>query len=196
MLLYALQRLKLDQWDLNPSLDERVRRAHLGTFDRNYAGDIVEPSPMPVTIGGKEFGLTDEIYHATLGIIGRGTVTCGAKFEDGLTYAVKISWPEESRPSEAKIIQAAMKKAQGDTDITNHIPRVFAMQDFPYHTGTARRVVGIPERKEGHPNPRVLRVIVFPSLRPITAFKERFIPSWLACVRCVYCQTWLMCTRL
>jgi len=38
VLLYALQRLELEQWGLNPSLDDRVRRAHFGALDRNYAG--------------------------------------------------------------------------------------------------------------------------------------------------------------
>ena len=146
---------------------------------------------MLMTIDEKEFRLTRDVYHSTLGVIGRGTVTVEAKFE-GKTYAVKISWPEESRPNEIKILQAAMESAQGDTDITNHIPRVFATQDFPYHTGTIRKALGIPDCKDGHPNSRLLRVIVFPRLRPITSLKRRFIRSWLECVRCACYQIWLM----
>jgi len=77
-----------------------------------------------------------------------------------------------------------MESAQGDTDITNHIPRVFATQDFPYHTGTVRKALGIPAWEDGHPSSRLLRVIVFPRLRPITSLKRRFVYSWLECVRC------------
>ena len=191
VLLYALQRLNIEQWGLNPSLDDRVRRAHFGTFDRNYAGKIVVPKSMPVTIDGKEFELTGEVYHSTLSVIGRGTLTVGATFGGprDKSYAVKISWPEESRPNEVKILQAAMESAQGDTDITNHIPRVFATQDFPYHTGTVRKALGIPAWEDGHPSSRLLRVIVFPRLRPITSLKRRFVYSWLECVRCACYQT-------
>jgi len=111
VLLYALQRLKLEQRGFNTSLDDRVSRAHFGTFDRNYAREIVEPKPMFVTIDGKEFGLTGEVYYSTLSIIGRGTLTVAATFGGGppdQSYAVKISWPEESRPNE---VQAAMESA-------------------------------------------------------------------------------------
>ena len=190
---------KNKQWGFNPSLDERVCRAHFGTFNRNYTREMVEPNPLFVTIDGKKFELTREVYHSTLSIIGRGTVTVEAKFEGGppgKTYAVKISWPEESRPNEVEILQAAMESAQGDTDITNHIPRAFATQDFPYRTGTVRKALGIPDCKDGHPDSRLLRVVVFPRLRPITSLKRRFIYSWLECVRCACYQTWLMRTRL
>jgi len=199
VLLYALQRLTLEQWGLNPSLDERVRRAHFGTFDRGLAGDIVEPNSTLTTKDGKKFELTREVFHSNLGIIGRGTVTVRAKIKGGptdKTYAVKISWPEESRLNEAEILNAAMEKAGGDPDITNHIPKVFVTQDFPICMGTVRTALGIPARKEGHPDSRVLRVIVFPYLRPITSFKRRFLRSWLECVRCACYKIWHMRPRL
>jgi len=198
VLLYALQRLKLEQWGLNPSLDARVHKAHFGTLDRNYAREILEPNAMIVTIGGKKFELMRKVHHSTLGIIGRGTVAVEAKFQDApdKRYAAKISWPEETRPNEAEVLQEAMNAARGDTDITNHIPTVFATENFPHCTANVHKALGIPERKDGHPDPRVLRVIVFPHLQPIVAFKERFLYSWLECVRCVCYQNCLMHTRL
>ena len=199
VLLYALQRLELEQWGLNPSLDDRVRRAHFGTFDRNYAREIVEPNSTLKTADGKEFELTRQVFHSNLGIIGRGTVAVRATLKGGppdKIYAVKISWPEESRPNEAEILRAAMEKAGDDRDITDHIPRVFATQDFPFRTGTVRTALGFSERQDGHPDSRVMRVIVFPYLRPITSFPKRFTFSWLECVRCACYQSWLIPTRL
>ena len=135
-------------------------------------------------------------YHSTPGIIGRGTVTRQAKFEDGLTYAVKVSWPEEGRPNEAEVLQAAMEKAEGDADITNHIPRVFATQDFLYRTGTVRKALGIPESKNGHPDSRVLRVSVFPTFDLLPPSKtDSFIPglhvSAVRVIRLAYAHSFL-----
>jgi len=158
VLLYALQRLKLEQWGLNPSLDERVRRGHFGTFDRNDAGEIVEPKSTLKTEDGMEFELMRRVFHSNLGIIGRGTVTVQAKLKGGppgKIHAVKIYWPEESRPNEAEILRTAMEKAGDDPDITNHIPRVFATQDYPYRTGIVRKALGFPESKDGQPDSRV-----------------------------------------
>ena len=83
VLLYALQRLKLDQWGLNADLDDRVRRAHLGDFDRNFAGKIAEPTEWSVTVDSKTFKLLpNHILHSALGLIGRGTVIVKAKSND------------------------------------------------------------------------------------------------------------------
>lgn len=198
VLLFALQRLKLEQWGLNPSCDERVGRAHAGTLPLDTEGRAKKLDLLSLSVGGKEFQLTQRVYHSTLGIIGRGTVTVAAQLTCGplgQRYAVKLSWPEETRPNEAHVLQAAMDSARGDTDITNHIPTVFAMQDFPYRTGTVRKALGIPASGQGHPDSRVLRVIVFPYLKPITASTQKFFHSWLECVRCKCCQTSLTRTR-
>ena len=56
---------------------------------------------------------------------------------------------------------------QGDTDITNHLPTVFASQEF-HHTSPIRAAVGLEAGK-----PRVLRVIAFAYLEPITSFPEK-----------------------
>jgi len=158
VLLYALQRLKLEQWGLNPSLDDRVRRAHLGTFDRNsqLRWEIVGSNSTLQTADRKEFEFTRQVFHSNLGIIGRGTVAVRATLEGGppdKIYAVKISWPEESRPNEAEILRPAMEKAGDDRDITDHIPRVFATQDFPFRTGTVRTALGFRNGRMVIPTP-------------------------------------------
>jgi len=97
------------------------------------------------TADRKEFELTRQVFHSNLGIIGRGTVAVRATLKGGppdKIYAIKISWPEESRPNEAEILRAAMEKAGHDRDITDHFPRVFATQDFPFRTGTACTALG------------------------------------------------------
>ena len=188
MLLCALQRLKLEQWGLNPYLDARVDQAHFGTFERSRARQILEPAVTFATISGKKLGLTRGVCRSGLGVIGRGVVATGAELQHGppdILYAAKVSWPEQTRPNEAEVLQEAMKSAQGNTDITNHIPTVFATQDFLYCTENVRKALGTPESMDGHPDPRVLRHIVFPYLRPILKGARRFLYSWLERVRCV-----------
>jgi len=101
---------------------------------------------------------------------------------DRLTYAVKISWPEENRLDEAEILPAAVEKAKGEDDFTNRIPRVFAMQDFPYRKWTDHKALGIPESKDKHPDSRVLLSPTFELFPP--SKKDTF---FLACM-CPLCM--------
>jgi Fungal protein kinase len=104
VLLYTLQS------GLNAVLDDRVRRAHLGNFDRTIVGNTSQPIEWPVNIDSKTVQvLPNYILHTTLGMIGRGTVAVKAKSTAGVPrdFALKIYWPEEDRPNEAEIISQA-----------------------------------------------------------------------------------------
>ena len=117
-----------------PQLGCASAQSTLRTFDRNYAREILEPNATIATIGGKKFELTRKVCHSTLGIIGRGTVTVEAKFQDGppdKLYAAKISWPEETRPNEAGVLREAMNAARGDTRHHEPYPYCFCHGGFP-----------------------------------------------------------------
>ena len=187
VLLYALQRLKLEQWGLNAALDDRVCRAHLGNFDRSITGQILEPTEWPVTVDSKPFRLLpNHILHSALGIVGRGTVTVKAKSNDDVPrdLAIKIYWPENLRVNEATVISNAIKNGGDDPDIKNHLPTVLATQDLEYRTGAVRDALHI-EGGSSSPHSRVLRLVVVTFLQPITdAPGVLFIRAWLQCVRC------------
>lgn len=183
VLLYAFQRLTLEQFGLNPRLDDRVRHMHSCPDPNN--NEIAEPAEWSVPIDTLELRLEPPAIYSNLVLKGRGTVVVKAR--DATTshvYAVKIYWPEEHRPHEASIISEARNRAGNQLDITNHLPRVISSMDFPHTTGRIRSMVGLTPREEGHPRRRVLRVIVFDMLQPITTLAtDAFVRAWLQCVR-------------
>jgi hypothetical protein len=190
VLLYALQRLELEQWGLNPRLDYRVRIAHHGgTFPRDYSRKIVQPTEWEVNVGPIMIELlTERRLYSALGITGRGTVAVEARSNlPGRTrkLAVKLYWPEQVRPKETEIIAEARALGRRDPAITNHLPVVIAEEDFPYFTGNVRNALGVSDGRPGYSRSRVMRVIVFTLLEPITKLrKSHFVRAWLECLRC------------
>jgi hypothetical protein len=179
VLLLALQRLDLARWGLNPGLDARVRRAHQGLLvPNNEEGRTREPNEWKINMNGVPVMLNREKWHSTLTMTGRGTVIAAGR-NDGQLLAVKMYWPEAHRPKEHMLIHDARVAGRGDSDIINHLPTVFAWQDFE-DTSPIRYAVGLEAGK-----PRRLRVIALQYLDPITTLsKEEFVRAWLDCVRC------------
>ena len=129
-MLLALQRLDLTRWGLNPALDTRVRRAHQGMLGpNNEEGRTREPNEWQVKINAEPVMLNRKKWHSTLTMTGRGTVIAKGTNDAGQLLAVKIYWPEAHRPKN-HLIAFARDISQGDSDITNHLPTVFASQDF------------------------------------------------------------------
>jgi len=182
VLLLALQGLDLTRWGLNPGLDARVRRAHQGLLDSNDEGRTREPKGWNVQLNLKVVTLGLHKLHTTWMMTGRGIVIAEGftKYAgESKQLAVKIYWPETHRPNENVLIDRARASARGDSDITNHLPTVFASHDF-CSTSRIRLAVGL-----GEGNPRVLRVIASAYLEPITELpKHDFVRAWLHCVRC------------
>lgn len=188
VLLYAFQRMTLKQWGLNVDLDFRVQAAHQGSLKRNPNNDeVVVPTKWDVTIDSTLLTLDGtRVLHSPFGLIGRGTVTigahCPARCDD---VVVKIYWPGEVRTNEADIIRGAREQANGEKKITSHLPDVIACRDFQYRTGRVRDALGLEDRERKLSRSRLLRVIVFPFLEPITTLPgKEFIRAWLECVRC------------
>ena len=146
------------------------------------------PCEWVVQIGGTSFRLQNDVLHSGLAITGRATVTAKArpKENNAKEYAFKIYWPERTRQKEWDIISEAYKAAGNDGDIKKHLPRVAAYQDFDKHnTKIMRDALGLKPHDEAFPGDRILRVVVFEFLNPITILPgERFVEAWLQCVRC------------
>lgn len=157
MLLYALQRLRLEEWGLNARLDGRVRESHgvdengeqittpaattpVATTPAATPPATTPPAAMPVEkplewvvqIGKMSFRVLNSALHSSLAISGRATVTAKARPIENNTkkYVIKIYWPEKARPAEWNIISEAYEAAQNDTDIIDHLPRVVTSHQF------------------------------------------------------------------
>ncbi|KAG9080167.1 hypothetical protein FRC06_006993 [Ceratobasidium sp. 370] len=97
----------------------------------------------------------------------------------------KISWPNKNRAGEMHIINKARKAAD---DLANHLPLVLGSCDIREDTGVIRSRLGIDG--ESPRAPRVLRIIIFEELHPLTDLRwEEFLTAWLHCVRCHH-VTW------
>jgi len=186
VLLYALQRLELDEWGLNSRLDERALQMHNGAVYNDVDG-IYERSSWYVMLNGMEFDVYGQnILHSSLTMVGRGTVTveCRSTRDPGTRLAMKIYWPEITRRDESKIISDARQAGGEDSDITEHLPAVIQSEDFSYRTRDIRTRLDLDEGKC-----RKLRIIVFAWLEPITTLGgDHFVRAWFECVLCEYCQ--------
>jgi len=130
-------------------------------LDSNDEGRTREPKEWQVEIGTESVTLGLQTLYSTLAMTGRGTVVVeGFAGHAGQSkqLAVKIYWPEAHRPKENMLIELARRVGQGDSDITNHLPTVFA-SDESCSTSRIRRTVGL-----GTGKPRVLHVIAFASI--------------------------------
>jgi hypothetical protein len=190
VLLYALQRLKLEEWGLNPSLDDRVFQMHEGAVYSDNDG-IYQKASWSAVLGGKMFDIYGQnTLYSALTMVGRGTVTveCRSCDKPDTRFAMKIYWPEKPRRNESEIISDARKAGGEDSSITEHLPVVIQSTDSSYPTDLVRTVLGLEAGKG-----RVLRVIIFAWLEPITTLSgHHFVRAWLECILCGCCQ---ICVR-
>jgi len=95
----------------------------------------------------------------------------------------KIYWPEETRQSEAEILKEVEKIATETLEVKDHVPEVIWSHKFE-GTSTAgiREALGIHNAQLGS---RVLYIIVFRKLRPITELSgDEFLRAWWHAVVC------------
>jgi hypothetical protein len=97
----------------------------------------------------------------------------------------KLYWPEEERESEAEILQKVYEIAEKDTEgkVKYHVPEMVWSHKFE-ETSTAniRTALGLKDAERGK---RVLYIIVFKKLDPITGLSEdEFLSAWWQIVLC------------
>ncbi|KAH7891059.1 hypothetical protein F5I97DRAFT_1827023 [Phlebopus sp. FC_14] len=181
VLLFAMQRFQDCHWGLNPNIDpkfEACSRSPTMTFHDQQGKEI-----------DIELELSSDERRTHFGLNGRATDVFPATSEtlssEGPLIA-KVFWAEESRKSEPDILQkvyeiAGNNNVKGRDDVEGHVPVMVCYQKY-LHTSTAliRKRLGLNVNGS-----RVLYVIVFRKLEPITALTgDDFLRAWWDTVRC------------
>ncbi|KAG1883332.1 hypothetical protein F4604DRAFT_1982804 [Suillus subluteus] len=182
VLLYALQRFELEDWGRNKDF-------------------------LPVQVEGKqchefkikdvELGEVDLLLHTShdervthYGLQGRATnvvpVTSEAlakkynNLPDGMV--AKIFWGEVGRTSEPEILKRVEEIAKAHDTVKDHIPKLLWHHTFTNPTSAIREALGVPEPTKGS---RVLYILVFPKLLPITELYDKgLFDVWRQCILC------------
>ncbi|KDQ61753.1 hypothetical protein JAAARDRAFT_190479 [Jaapia argillacea MUCL 33604] len=197
VLLVAFQRFELQHWGICEKLCPTFTRRHKASsgrlpervdlmerFDFKFPGGMVSINPA-------------HLVHAQYSLLGRATRIIGAQL--GLTggegmkpdddHVVKISWPEESRQNEARIIALAKEAGKHDELIRPHLPILIDHVDLGFNTGQIREDLGIARNSPR--GSRVLRVLLFLKLKPMSSLSgEKFMNAWIQCYRCHF-RLWL-----
>lgn len=123
--------------------------------------------------------------NSHFGLNGRATNVLPAELADEDGLVAKICWPEESRTPEPDIIAKA--KNIDEEGVLKHLPEVIVHHTFE-HTSTARireRLGLAGNTTDGCSGSRVLRLIVFRKLRPITELCDgELVRAWWHGVTC------------
>ncbi|KIK41000.1 hypothetical protein CY34DRAFT_806604 [Suillus luteus UH-Slu-Lm8-n1] len=99
----------------------------------------------------------------------------------------KLYWPEEERESEAEILKKVYKIAEKDKvgKVKYHVPEMVWSHKFEdTSTANIRTALGLKDAERGR---RVLYIIVFKKLDPITDLSEdEFLSAWWQIILCHY----------
>jgi len=120
------------------------------------------------------------------GIVGRSTQVLRAKISgddsDG-DYVLKISYPEELRVPEHKMVARARDMAADKTYVLEHLPECVASLDLPQHsTSVIRDALKVDK---GPNSGRVLRITAWKRLCPLTDLVgDELWKAFWECYRC------------
>ncbi|KAG1779616.1 hypothetical protein EV702DRAFT_1194993 [Suillus placidus] len=153
VLLYALQRFDLHDWGRN----KRFLPVQHG---KNQCHEI--------TIEDADLGPVDLLLHTSndarvthYGLQGRATNVVPVTRWDGCQDLLG----EETRTSEPEILEKVKEIAKVHQSVEGHIPVLLCHQRFTNPTSSIRKALGFLEPTKGS---RVLYILVFPKLSPIT----------------------------
>ncbi|KAG2052932.1 hypothetical protein BDR06DRAFT_491012 [Suillus hirtellus] len=187
VLLFIMQRMGYEQWGLN-----RVFEPEPG-----FSGKVmVEDAQIDLDLDVKS---KERVTH--FGIRGRATTVFPVKSEalsdrqrdacflnDSPELVAKLYWPEETRQSEPDILKEVYKIAQRDPDVRGHVPELVWFHKFEEtSTSKIRVALGLKDAERAEQGSRVLYIIVFRKLIPITTLSgEEFIAAWWQVVKCKF----------
>ncbi|KAG2102560.1 uncharacterized protein F5147DRAFT_615986 [Suillus discolor] len=187
VLLLIMQRMGYEQWGLN-----RVFEPEPG-----FSGKVmveVEDTQIDLELDVKS---KERVTH--FGIRGRATTVFPVKSEalsglqrdprfpnESSELVAKLYWPEETRQSEPDILNEVYKIAQTDPDVQGHVPELVWFHKFKEtSTSKIRVALGLKDAERAEQGSRVLYIIVFRKLIPITTLSgEEFIAAWWQVVKC------------
>jgi hypothetical protein len=185
VLLLIMQRMGYEQWGLN------------GVFEPvpGFSGEV--------TVGDTGIDLeldvkSDErVTH--FGIRGRATTVFPVKskalsglpqdrhsLNESPELVAKLYWPEETRQSEPDILKEVYKIAETDLDVQGHVPELVWFHKFEgTSTSKIRIALGLKDAEQAEQGSRVLYILVFRKLIPITTLSgKEFLAAWWQIVKC------------
>ncbi|CAL1714800.1 unnamed protein product [Somion occarium] len=211
VLLLVFQRFStMDSWGFNPELDPVVVKYHSGQLPLNqmvnlsqtpFEFDIpVEDDRIKVNLDPKK----NEYSRHTL--VGRGTRVFeghseklsrdpddpGVLMNERAKHAaIKIYWPDSSRPSEQTVVQKAREAAQRiDPDLLDNLPLIYGAYTLSkYETGHIRKFLQLWDRLDENQQPiyhsRTLNITISEWLSPLWQLPPpNFMLTWYEIVRC------------
>jgi serine/threonine protein kinase len=192
VLLLAIQRMSFTEWGYNRVFEPKP-------------GSSAEVQVPDEDIGEVDlaFDLKSDMRTTHFGLRGRATTVFPVKSKK-LSALVptlphhnphnptnelvaKLYWPEEERESEAEILRKVYEIADKDEEgkVKYHVPEMVWSHKFEdTSTANIRMALGLKDAERGS---RVLYIIVFRKLDPITKLKGRkFLSAWWHIVVCHY----------
>ncbi|KAG1901769.1 uncharacterized protein F5891DRAFT_1144295 [Suillus fuscotomentosus] len=185
VLLLIMQRMGYEQWGLN-----RVFEPEPG-----FSGKVmIEDDQIDLELDVKS---KERVTH--FGIRGRATTVFPVKSEalsdrqrdprfpnESSELVAKLYWPEETRQSEPDILKEVYKIAQTDPDVRGHVPELVWFHEFKEtSTSKIRVALGLKDAEQAEQGSRVLYIIVFRKLIPITTLSgDEFLAAWWQVVKC------------
>ena len=184
VLLLCFDRFAPSDWGIITTLQP----AGLSGRDGNCCQLSIPSSPSAVEV---DIDHSDKI-RGHYGIVGRATQVLLASSESkdprdadnslkSMDVVVKVYWSEASQAGEGEIIERARQIAEQYEDVKGHIPDLICSHDFNEHsTKRIRDAIRIAPK-----GPRVLRVMLFRRLYPITELiGEEFWKAFWECFVC------------
>ncbi|KAG1730207.1 hypothetical protein EDB19DRAFT_2011946 [Suillus lakei] len=173
VLLLIMQRMRYDQWGLNPVFEP----------EPGFSGEVmVEDTQIDLELDLKS---AECITH--FGIRGRATTVFPVKskalsglrrdpsfLNESPELVAKLFWPEETRQSEPDILDEG------------HVPELVWFYKFKgTSTSRIRIALGLKDAKQAKQGNRVMYILVFRKLIPITTLSgKEFLAAWWQIVKC------------
>ncbi|KAG2035199.1 hypothetical protein BDR03DRAFT_535397 [Suillus americanus] len=182
VLLYALQRFKLEDWGRNKNFlpvqvegkqchEFKIKDDNLGEVDLLLRTSHEER----VTHYGLQ-GRATNVVPVTSDVLAKRY----ENIQDGMV--AKIFWGEASRTSEPEILKRVEEIAKAHDTVKDHIPELLWHHTITNPTSAIREALGVPEPTTGS---RVLYILVFRKLHPITKLNDtELFDVWRQCILC------------
>lgn len=195
VLLVAFQRFNLEFWGIIEAFQPREGSYSAPVFNVEFPDQgLVVTTTLKADIY-ERYNLTGRCtrVYSALGAVDDEDLSLSTNADigerlPGTKMALKIYWPEWSRPHEADILEKARALGKSNSAIKDHIPELLAAHDHAYSTGTIRSRLGFEISGR-----RVLRVLLFKLLQPLdpkTLSIDNFMRGWKQCLICECLRTY------
>lgn len=194
-LLFAFQRFSLEAWgvvcDFKPCDANGAERPNPSKLWNKFT--ITYPEN-----GSVDVDASHPLYKNFI-LIGRATQVFRAERlnlpnKSDKNFVVKVSWVDESRIPEPKLVEKVVSKGEGDERIQGHMPNIVAWMDHGRSTSTIRQLLNIDslshEAQRGSDRTTtglVLRSIVSEELQPLEKLTgEQFFNAYFDIITRMY----------